>query len=653
MTLSVEEKETQEARGVMETPTQFVDGFGWRTVLGALFLGFVMMPGSMYLNLVAGESLGAAAQWVTIILFTEVARRSYQVLSRQEIYVLYYVAGAMAVAGGPFFGLIWSQYFVQSDASAAFRTQIPFWATPQPESQAILNRTFFHHDYLAPIGMIVIGQIMGRAAWFGWGYMLFRLTSDVERLPFPMAPVAAQGATALAEASAKTETWRWRVFSIGAMIGIVFGFIYVGVPTVTGTILVRPIRLLPIPFIDLTQSTEKILPATPMGITTSLGGILAGFVLPFWVVMGGFIAAMLTIVANPILYRVGVLSTWQPGMDTINTVFANSIDFWLSFGIGTGTAIGFIGIYKAVQAVRSSRERGFFKFRLPPPPAGRGDIPVWVALTLMFVSTSTYIVLSSLLIHGFPIYFFLIFGFIWTPFESFINARMIGMTSRPMSFPFIREATFIFSGYKGVDIWYAPIPISNYGNQAQFFREVELTGTKITSIIKAEVLLILPIVFFCSLLFWSLLWRMGPIPSEMYPYAQKMWRLDAMNRALWQSSTANPETAARFKGIIKFPVMGIGLAFALAAYGTLTSLGWPVMVIYGFIMGVGEMPHGSFPTITGALLGRYYLSKRFGEENWRRYAPVLLAGFSCGTGLIAMSSIAFALLQTSVKQLPY
>ena len=52
-------------------------------------------------------------------------------------------------------------------------------------------------------------------------YALFRLNSDYERLPFPFAPVNAQGATALAETTQGAETWRWRVFSAGAMIFIV------------------------------------------------------------------------------------------------------------------------------------------------------------------------------------------------------------------------------------------------------------------------------------------------------------------------------------------------------------------------------------------------------------------------------------------------
>ena len=72
-----------------EAADEFIDGFSWRTVFGALFIGLIMMPGAIYLSLVAGQGMGPAAEWVTIILFMEVARRSYQTLKKQEIYLLY------------------------------------------------------------------------------------------------------------------------------------------------------------------------------------------------------------------------------------------------------------------------------------------------------------------------------------------------------------------------------------------------------------------------------------------------------------------------------------------------------------------------------------------------------------------------------------
>ncbi|MCJ7821675.1 MAG: hypothetical protein MUQ26_01095, partial [Armatimonadetes bacterium] len=82
-------------------PTEFKDGFTLKTVLGALFVAVLMMPGAIYLGLLVGQNLGPAGQWTTIILFTEVCRRSFTVLTRQELYMIYYMAGSINyMAGG-------------------------------------------------------------------------------------------------------------------------------------------------------------------------------------------------------------------------------------------------------------------------------------------------------------------------------------------------------------------------------------------------------------------------------------------------------------------------------------------------------------------------------------------------------------------------
>ncbi len=199
----------EEYRGLMERPENFAEGMTLRTALGALFIGFAMMPGAIYMGLIAGSSMGSAAEWGTIIIFAEMARRTFSPLRRQEIYVLYYIAGGLThalagvmLAGGPFGLLIWNQYLVQSQIGHALgiAAQIPDWVVPAADSMALTARTFFHSDWTLPIALLVVGQILARAEWFGLGYVLFRLDRDVENLPFPLAPVAAQGAMALTRA---------------------------------------------------------------------------------------------------------------------------------------------------------------------------------------------------------------------------------------------------------------------------------------------------------------------------------------------------------------------------------------------------------------------------------------------------------------------
>jgi hypothetical protein len=92
---------------------------------------------------------------------------------------------------------------------------------------------------------------------------------------------------------------------------------------------------------------------------------------------------------------------------------------------------------------------------------------------------------------------------------------------------------------------------------------------------------------------------------------------------------------------------------ALLSYAVMAVFKVPVLYFYGAAGGIGALPHNTIPMFAGAVLGRKYFARRFGIEKWRRYAPVLLAGFSCGMGLIGMSGIALALIAKSVSYLPY
>lgn len=633
---------------------KFEEGFTWKTILGAFFAGFIMMPGAIYLGLVAGMGMGPAAQWVIIVLFTEIARRSFTTLKRQEIYVLFYIAGGLAGAGGPFSSLIFNQYLVQSPIAKSFGIQdkIPGWVTPPAGSEALIHRTFFHAAWIVPILILVITQILSRMNWIGLGYTLFRITSDIERLQFPMAPVAAQGATALAEVSQEKESWRWRVFSIGAIIGLIFGFFYVGIPGFTGAILSKPVQIIPIPFYDLTLATASVFPASIMGFNTDLAAILMGFVLPFPIVVAQFITSLIVqLVFNPFLYRAGYLYTWRPGMSTIPASIANELDFWMSVGIGGMFTVALIGLFGVIQTLIKSRKRNSNKIgTFVELPEGRGDFSLKIAIGIWLLSTLGYVIICHKLVPLFPVLFLIFYGFIWSPINSYIAARMYGLTGQAgVEIPYLKEGTFILSGYKGVDIWFAPIPLFNHGAVAQMFKEIELTRTKFTSIIKAEILM-LPLVIICSFLFWSFFWKLSPIPSATYPYVQTYWPRDATYKCLW--ATALQEKNNWLFKAIKPKFVLFGGILAIGVYGILTLFKLPLIIYYGILNGFTTWPHTTIPMFIGGMLGRYYFKKIF-KENWANYAPVLLAGYGCGMGLIGMVSIAFALIAKAVFYLPF
>jgi len=391
------------------------------------------------------------------------------------------------------------------------------------------------------------------------------------------------------------------------------------------------------------------------GIQLDLGLIFIGMVLPFWAVIGGFIGLLITVVANPILYEQGILTRWHQGMGTVDTVFANNFDFYMSFGIGLGLAIAFVGIWHVVRSFgnRGPGQRASFKELLRPPP-GRGDFNFWISIGIYVFSTLAYVGLCIWLVPNFPWIFFLGYGFVYTPIISYITARMEGIAGQFVSLPLVREASFIagakFFGYQGIEIWYAPIPIHNYGEATVNFRKIELTGTSIRGIIKAEIV-VFPVVMVASLLFSQFIWRLAPIPSSSYPYAQELWHLQALNTLLMQTSTL--EGDSYFFQALNGGYVLSGMVFGVVTYALLTLLGLPVLLIYGVVRGLGQTtPHGLILEVIGALLGRFLFLKRYGTM-WRQYAPVLLAGFSCGMGLTGMFAMGVTLILKSLTRLAY
>jgi len=651
----------------MTTPDTYEEGFGWGTVIMALFVGLLMTPAQMYLELVAGMGMGGAAQWVTVILYVEVARRAMKRLKRCEIYLLFYMCGAvMAAASG---GFLWRQFLVQSEMmrKMGIAELIPAWYAPS-DPAVLAQRSFFASAWLVPIALVVLGLFVGRLNQFGLGYVLFRLTSDVEQLPFPMAPIGAMGMTALADASNQRDTWRWRAFSIGGVAGGAFGILYLAIPNITSAAFGQGIHLLPLPFVDLTSYTESVLPAFAVMISFDLGLVVAGMVLPFWAMVGSFGAMLVTMVANPLLYHFGFLGSWERGIGGIQTLQSNAMDFYFSSSIGLTLAVAMTGFIHVAQSLR--RPKGTAGERVPAqiqwsrlfkPPANRGDFPIWVALAIWIFSTTVYITLSYLLVNyysgallgaKFPLWLLLFFGFVYTPFISYVSARMEGIVGMQVGIPYVQEASFILSGYKGAAIWFAPIPVQNFAGQTVAFRTTELTGTRFMSLIKAEIL-IFPIVVVGMILFSQLIWSIGPVPSEMFPYANEFWELGAYQSGLiWSATLPNAEMSPFFQAF-QPAVVAAAFVLAMAVYGVLSFFGLPIFLVYGIIRGLDQSaPTSIVPMFIGAILGRYVLRKRFGDM-WPQYRIVFAAGFSAGVGLITMLSLGFVFIAKSVIKLPF
>ncbi|HIE44461.1 MAG TPA: peptide transporter, partial [Candidatus Omnitrophica bacterium] len=530
--------------------------------------------------------------------------------------------------------------------------KIPTWACPPAGSEAIRERTFLHRDWFIPGLLLVVNAVMARIGSFSMGYVIFRYTSDVERLEFPMAHITAQGSMALAESGAGKETWRWRIFSIGGMIGLLFGLIYVAVPAITGTMMVEPFMILPIPFFDATDEIGNILPCSMLGLSTNLGVLFTGFILPFWVVVGMFVGSIASgVIVNPLLYKyTDIMKSWSQGMSAIPTSTATRMDFWIPFIIGFSVLVAFMGIWKTIMSFKGKGGTQTTIRKTPPP--GRGDCPIWLALLGYYIITIFYMWLILVLVPGFPLWILAFFGFVLSPLLSYINGRMVGITGGygGVGFPYLFEYLVVLSGYKGAAIWFAPAIAPPGGPSG--FKMAELTRTKFASLIKLS-FTALGITTVFSFVFWHLIWRMGPIPSSAYPYINKFWPMHAIMKSLWATLYLEGGPKFMLESITRWELILSGFGSGLVILILLTLFKIPITFFYGIVAGIAPLPHEVIPMFLGALLARFYLGKKFeGYETFRRkYAPVFLAGFGCGMGLVGMASIALVLIAKTVTAL--
>jgi len=657
------DRELEKYRNLMLPPGKFEEGFRWSSLVGAVFIALLMVPGAMYMQLVAGFGVGPAAQWVTVILFIEVARRAHKHLRRPELFVLFYMAGA--VMATPFAGLLWNQFYVQSPPAwaAGVAEEIPNWFAPN-DRNILEKRSFMMLEWLPAVGLVIFGLFVGRLNNAILGYGLFRVASDIEKLPFPMAPIGAQGIMALAEQDEKEkekgeEPWRWRIFSIGGMLGLAFGVLYIGLPTISGALLKRPIMVLPIPWSDFTKKTQEYLPAVAVGINWNLANFVYGMVLPFFAMVGSFVALVATMIANPILYRHDILKSWIPNDTTIPTLYKNNIDFFFSFSIGITLAIALVGFWQVWRSIRARRkerrslmeaEQGPAEER--PSAAVRGDIKTSVVIGTYLATTMAYILLSGYLIGWHRNVMIVLFGlgFIYTPLISYVTARLEGVAGQVVGLPFVKEACFILSGYRGVAVWFLPVPLHNYGGATVFYRQAELTGTKFWSIWKAELVLV-PIVLIASIFFANFIWSLAPIPSARYPYTEQIWEFNAAMASIVHSATLGRYSPFE-EAISGWYIMAGGLS-GLVLFGVMSVLHLPVFFVYGLLRGMNQtIPHVVIPQFIGALIGRFYFERKMGLR-WRQYVPVVAAGFSCGIGLITVLCVGVTFLAKAVIQLPF
>jgi hypothetical protein len=237
-----------------------------------------------------------------------------------------------------------------------------------------------------------------------------------------------------------------------------------------------------------------------------------------------------------------------------------------------------------------------------------------------------------------------------------VSAGAAGITYGGFNIPYLREFVIYLSGYRGVDIWFANyltwgtpnvgLPMLSVGGAglAANFKQADIIGCPISEFVKAFVLVTI-LGWIASFFYSSILWSASPIPSSAYPYTITGWPVEFLERNrwinwIWSGILFKPEIifGGFLFGAITFVVLEfLHLPFLLMSMTAGLFLSMPI-VVSQFI---------------GGLVGTYILSRIFGREKWRVYAPLLPIGIMVGDTLATGLASSLILIGKAQWILPY
>jgi len=635
-------------------------GFTLRTALAILFASLMILPVSIYLSLVSGGGLASAAIYITAILLSEFAILAGSPLTRQEMFIIYSMVGIAATAS-PFTTLVFRSYFVRSPITWSFKDPftgkpipelIPTWWAPRYDSPVHELRTFIHPEWAIPIAIMVASYFMYVAYDISLTYLFSYLYIEVEKLPFPFAEVQAEMSITLAERSPD----KMKVFTISALIGMIYAALLYGVPTLSYGITGQQVQLIPIPWLDLTSGPfgiENALPGALFGLATDILAYLGGVLIPFtttvymligsiatWV-FGNHIA--LTWLAN--LFPQWV-EEWIPGAG-INYIYQRSaIRVWIAPQIGFTIAVSLIVLAKSYRNIINAL-KSLAKMTRASSVRGYPSLKILLAAYISTVMLSV-ILFHALVGFGFPIWLTIIVALGWSFLDSLIRTRTIGETGYSISIPYVWEATILASGYQGIEPWFiAPIvSAAAVPYWTQSVKAAYLTETRLSDFFKAFIFTAV-IFYTMSFFYTSFFWSIAPIPSSVYPFTLISWPVQAATTSLWisrQIFAFKPEVLVG-SFVLMLGVCGVGEVLSKFT-------GIPFSAV-GLLTGTFVLPASTIPTFIGAVLGKYIFPKIFGEEFWRGRRAVIVAGVSAGEGVVIGLSAAIVMISKATWILPF
>ncbi len=619
--------------------SELKSGLTWRSLLALVYAAALLAPIDVFLSLFMGTAfltagpgylIIAPAVYIVIIMFTEISRMLGQPLTRQEVFIMYNLLGTAMVAvtftqilyQGYFRSAPLSQILIDPFTKKPLTNVIPQWYAPSP---TVFNlRSFFNIEWVIPILIVLSAAALFYISEVGLGLLCAYIFVEVEKLPFPTAPVASEGIITIAE----RDSTRIRVFTFASVISMVWSTLTMGGPSVLGAAL--GMRTALVSFMDLSPRLAQYLPGIIFGVTFEPFAYTYGFILSTPAIISILIGSYAVwFLGNPLaLMLPSPLFTefqreYLPSMSMEFTVWRSWLHIWTSFYLGASLGVAVITLIKGrgylIRSIKSLAQLAAAK--------AAGYPPLSFILSLWIGGSIGLIALLYFLCPTFPLWVLPI-SFIGTPFIiAMINARGLGEVGFGVSLPYTRESMILLSGYRGTDIWFTPYYAggASAASYTYLVKVAKVTETRFMDYFKA-LFIVIPITWVMSLIVISTLWSMAPIPSEVFPSTTFLWP-DRINREVFMMNN--------FDKIYKPPLIGFG--FALTAILTTVSsvIRIPFFSTMGLLIGFSVEPHIANALAIGHLVGNLFFKRKFGKDWWEKYKATALAGIACGFGITA------------------